>query len=104
MGFIVKNDSFECEWCGEKNSPAKSTCRNHCKYCFSSKHVDLEFPGDRKSKCLGKMIVKDVIPHSSKGWIIVHECIKCKKIIKNKVAEDDNINNLIKIVKKNTKK
>jgi hypothetical protein len=99
MSFIVINNFFECEWCGEKNFPAKSTCRNHCKSCFSSKHVDLDFPGDRKSECFGRMIVKHVIPHNSKEWILIHECTKCKKVIKNKIAEDDDIDNLIDIIK-----
>lgn len=90
MGFIVKNNGFLCEYCGEKNLPAKKTCRNHCLKCLFSKHVDDVFPGDRMSNCGGKMKIKEIIPNSKNDWILTHQCEKCGKIIKNKIAEDDN--------------
>jgi hypothetical protein len=32
------------------------------------------------------------IDHSGKkGWILIHECKKCHKKIRNKMAEDDNM-------------
>ena len=35
--------------------------------------------------------------NSKKGWIILHKCKKCKKIIKNKAAEDDDLDQLIQL-------
>ncbi|HIQ57626.1 TPA: RNHCP domain-containing protein, partial [Candidatus Gracilibacteria bacterium] len=45
MSFKVINEEFTCEWCGEINPPSKGTCRNHCRKCLCSKHVDEKFPG-----------------------------------------------------------
>lgn len=92
MAFIMKNESFCCENCGEEivKHPTGSA-RNHCPFCLYSKHLDKEFPGDRASECLGLMkpIGKDY--HKNKGWMIIHECKKCWKKMKNKLAEDDSV-------------
>lgn len=90
MSFIYNNDGFVCEWCGTKNPPAKKTCRNHCVHCLCSKHVDELFPGDRASICGGKLEVSTIEISSQYEYILVHCCQKCKKIIRNKTAEDDN--------------
>ena len=49
--------SFVCDWC--KKTVSSESCgvlnRNHCPYCLYSKHVDLSYPGDRKSRCFGEM-------------------------------------------------
>lgn len=89
MAFIVKNEGFTCEYCGEYNPPADRTCRNHCRKCLCSCHVDQEFPGDRKSQCKGKMIPFAVLAHPKHEWVIIHQCEKCGKEISNKVADDD---------------
>lgn len=92
MSFIVKNDGFKCEYCGEKNPPAPSTCRNHCKKCLCSKHVDDVFPGDRKSACGGKMKPISVLKGNKKSdFVILFQCEKCQKKRKNRMAPDDNI-------------
>jgi len=98
--FITKNTSFVCQNCDTKNSPAKKTCRNHCKECLYSLHLDKEIPGDRASKCLGLMKPIEIGQNSKKGFFVIHQCTKCGKTIRNKLAEDDNwqtvceINNL----------
>jgi len=73
------NDEFICENCGEKNPPAKKTCRNHCRKCLFSKHVDEKLPGDRASKCGGKMQPIG-ISGNFENLKIVHRCEKCGKI------------------------
>lgn len=92
MAFIMKNESFSCENCGRevKKHPSGSA-RNHCSFCLYSKHLDKDFPGDRASECHGimKPIKKDY--HKNKGWMVMHQCIKCWKQIPNKLAEDDSI-------------
>ncbi|OGJ52285.1 hypothetical protein A2335_01585 [Candidatus Peregrinibacteria bacterium RIFOXYB2_FULL_32_7] len=81
-GFICKNCSFE-------NVPLKGGLRNHCVKCLYSLHVDDEVPGDRLSKCEGLMKVKNLDYSGKKGYILVHECQKCGKIMRNKMAKDD---------------
>ena len=38
--------------------------------------------------------------NSKKGFIIIHKCLKCGKIIPNKVADDDDNDALIKIIQR----
>jgi ribosomal protein L40E len=94
MPFIVKNNGFICEKCRTKNPPAPKTCRNHCIKCLYSKHVDDKFPGDRKSNCQGLMK-----PIGTEGDIdhlqIIHQCEKCDKVIKNKIAADDEMERVV---------
>lgn len=87
--FISVNDGFTCENCCKVILPLKNgSCRNHCPYCFYSKHVD-EVPGDRASECQGLMEPVGYDYNSKKGYMIIHKCIKCGKIIKNKLSFDD---------------
>jgi len=96
--FIVKNDPFTCRNCGEKNPPLSGGgCRNHCRKCLYSLHVDKESPGDRKSLCKNLMKPFKVEQNSKKGWIIYHKCTICDKIIPNKAAEDDNFEKIIEL-------
>lgn len=98
---IKINEGFICDFCGFINPPAKKTCRNHCLNCILSKHVDLDKPGDRKSTCLGKMLVKNVIVDMKKSFFtLAYECEKCGKIIKNKSAIDDDHEKIIEIAEK----
>ena len=98
MGFIHKNNGFVCKNCGEKNPPAKKTCRNHCRKCLYSLHVDDKIPGDRKSKCHGQM--KPIaISGNVDNLSIHHKCIKCGKEIKNRIAGDDDMDTLAQVSK-----
>ena len=87
------NESFVCIYCGKSIPPAKSTCRNHCPFCFVSLHVDHEIPGDRLSECKSKMYP---IEYLLSNWKIkiLFECEKCKSTHWNKAAVDDDIWNL----------
>ncbi len=89
--FIKKNESFKCGNCGENILELKNgSCRNHCPFCFYSKHVD-NVPGDRESVCKSLMKPVEYEYNSKKGYMIVHECLSCGKIQKNKTSFDDPI-------------
>ena len=95
--FIVINEEFTCQNCKEKNPKLQGSCRNHCKKCLYSLHVDKKTPGDRKSTC--KSLMKPISADQSgkKGWIINHKCEKCGKTIPNKTADDDNFDKIIEL-------
>ncbi|NBJ71493.1 MULTISPECIES: RNHCP domain-containing protein [Clostridia] len=88
MSRKLENTSFQCEKCGaEVVALTNGSYRNHCPYCLYSKHVDNN-PGDRLSECKGLMKPIALDYAAKKGYQIIHQCIKCKKTQKNKVAID----------------
>lgn len=93
--FTKIDEEFICHNCGKKVEKLGYTCRNHCPNCLHSKHVDKN-PGDREESCHG-----DLVPISldidKKGYSIVFKCSKCGTIRKNKTAEDDNMDLIIKL-------
>lgn len=89
--FVKWNASFTCKNCGENNAPAKKSERNHCFHCLHSLHVDLETPGDRKSHCLGLMEAVALDYRGKKGFMILHRCVKCRKKMWNRTAEEDKL-------------
>lgn len=90
MAFIMINESFICENCKkEVTKHPEGSARNHCPFCLASKHLDKDFPWDRLSTCWWIMMPVGIDNKKNKGWMIKHECIKCKKQILNKVAPDD---------------
>lgn len=98
--FKVINENFRCLNCGEENPKLPGSCRNHCKKCLYSRHLDQESPGDRLSDCHNLMKPIAIEKNSKKGWMIKHQCLKCGKTILNKSAEDDNFDEIIKLSKK----
>lgn len=99
--FVVINESFICLNCGEINPKLKGSCRNHCRKCLYSLHVDENSPGDRKSACFGLMEPVSIDHSGKKGWIVLHKCQKCGKMMKNKEAPDDNFDRIIELTKIN---
>lgn len=93
--FIMLNEEFICENCGKKNLPLKGGCRNHCRYCLYSKHVDKSIPGDRNSECRGLMEPVDVDSSGKKGYILIHRCTECGIKTRNKSARDDDFDAII---------
>ncbi len=81
--------------------------RNHCPFCLYSLHVDENISGDRKSFCHGMMEPVgltfkeegiDKYGNKRQGEImIVHQCRKCDKISINRVAGDDDANEILKV-------
>ncbi len=105
-------NSFKCQKCShvvktQGNIGTKN--RNHCPECLYSLHVDDKIPGDRESKCFGLMKPIDIVfkkdrvdkyGNEKKGeMMILHECSKCKKQTKNRLAGDDNDEKILGICK-----
>ena len=94
---FIKNDSgFICVHCGKKVDPLGYTSRNHCPYCLWSLHVDNN-PGDRSAKCGAALEPVFAEPDPKKGFIITHKCTVCGEIKRNKAADDDNRELIIKM-------
>lgn len=102
MKNFTKNDNgFICINCGREVKPLKYTSRNHCPYCLHSLHVDI-MPGDRLNECKGLLKPINVEISGKKGYVIVHKCTKCGKICRNKSADDDNFDEILRIMKTNS--
>ncbi len=102
MWFKMINDSFLCENCGKKVSKHPLwSARNHCLYCLYSKHLDEEYPWDRKSDCFGLMEPIWIDYKKNKGYMLRHRCRKCNKVILNKVAPDDDFLDFSKKINRN---
>lgn len=85
---LTENTAFQCGNCGANVAPlTNGSFRNHCPFCLFSKHLD-NHPGDRLSNCKGLMRPISLDYSGKKGFQIVHECIKCRKLQRNKVASD----------------
>lgn len=98
---MIKNDNgFVCKHCGKDVSPLGYTSRDHCPYCIYSIHID-NMPGDRANKCLGLLRPVSVESSSKKGYIVTYRCEKCGEIKRNKSADDDDFDELLRIQKEN---
>ena len=94
------NTPFKCGHCGKENEKASKTCRNHCRFCLYSKHVDLLTPGDRKSVCGGLMEPIYIDYKAKKGYQIIHRCLKCGQLRTNKAADDDSPGAIEEVIKR----
>ena len=95
---FVKNDNeFTCVNCNRKVEKLKYTSRDHCNYCLYSLHVDIT-PGDRANPCKGLLVPINVIDTAKKGKVIIYRCSKCGKEVRNIVANDDNQEQIYKII------
>lgn len=93
--FIKKVEDFTCDHCGF--FVAGNGFTNHCPQCLFSKHVDKN-PGDRKEICQGRMRPCEVV-HDTKGWIIIHECERCRLKRRKRAVPNDNFEALVAIAK-----
>ncbi len=86
---FTKNDGgFTCAHCGKEVLPLGYTSRNHCPFCLWSVHLDVN-PGDRASECGGLLEPVGAEPNTKKGgYTIIHKCVKCGEIRRNKAAYD----------------
>ena len=99
-----KNDQeFVCEVCGRKVSKLGYSSRDHCPFCLSSKHVDVN-PGDRANECLGILVPFDVALDSKKGYVIEYRCSRCGKTHKNRSASDDSFQTILSLMNKSYEK
>ncbi|MBI5755183.1 RNHCP domain-containing protein [Candidatus Peregrinibacteria bacterium] len=94
---IHKNEAFICKNCNLPVKKHPSSCRNHCPHCLFSLHVDKEVPGDRKNPCHGLMCPISLDHSGKKGFIIIHQCEKCRAKTLNKAAPDVDVIAMIRI-------
>ena len=96
---FIKNDGgFTCVNCGKEVAPLKYTSRDHCPQCLFSLHADIT-PGDRSNPCGGILEPVSSEPSADlkKGYVIAFRCRKCGAKVRNRAANDDNKNLLIKL-------
>jgi hypothetical protein len=91
--FTKKQEDFICENCGQKVQGTGYT--NHCPKCLWSKHVDVN-PGDRAEVCGGMMKPVDLYMEGQ-DWIITHECQKCDFTRRQKVVDEDDFEEVIRL-------
>ncbi len=95
--FIRTKEDFICENCGYSVKGTGYT--NHCPKCLWSKHVDIN-PGDRAHTCQGMM--RPIEVHIVGQDIhIVHQCIKCGFKKRNIRQDEDDFDEILKIIKYN---
>ena len=94
--FKKKLEDFVCENCNLEVKGNGYT--NHCPGCLFSKHVD-NTPGDRLAACGGLMKPID-IEGTEKEYILIHKCVTCNHIKRNKTSNNDSIDVLVQIAKK----
>ena len=88
--FKKNDEGFICRACGKEVLPLGYTSRNHCPFCLSSLHVDIN-PGDRANDCGGILRPIQALPDAKRGYIIVHRCEKCGAVVRNKAAHEAKI-------------
>ena len=92
----VARGGFSCSHCKQWvviNPFIGTANRNHCHWCFWSKHVDIK-KGDRRAVCqAGMRPIALTFKHEGFGregeLMIVHQCAQCQKISINRIARDD---------------
>lgn len=106
----MEHGGFDCSHCSEWapiNDQIGTHNRNHCPHCLWSKHLDKEKLGDRKSDCLSGMepIALTFKKEGSDRYeeegrrigelMLVHECVADGKLRVNRIAGDDNTDQLL---------
>lgn len=92
------DEKFTCENCGKNVTKLGYTSRDHCPYCLYSKHVDIN-PGDRSNECKGLLKPIDIEKYKD-TYKIIYKCQKCEQTHKNIMANDDDMNLIIELTKK----
>ncbi len=95
--FKMLDEPFTCVVCNKKVEPLKYTARDHCPFCLCSIHIDNN-PGDRANPCLGILKPIDFEKSKNDSYKIIYKCQKCGIIKKNKMANDDNFDLVLKIM------
>lgn len=93
--FNMIDEDFICENCHKEVPKLNYTARDHCPHCLCSKHVDIN-PGDRLNECLG-LLEPIGIEKFKDTYKIIYLCQKCKKLHKNVMAVDDNMDLIIEL-------
>lgn len=98
--FTMIDENFKCEVCGKEVTTLGYTARDHCPFCLSSKHVDIN-PGDRLENCHGVLKPIGVEKTKKDNYKIIYKCEKCHQIKKNIMANDDNLEIILEIMQNN---
>ena len=93
--FQRKIEDFICGNCGFGVTGNGYT--NHCPKCLYSRHVDIN-PGDRLNRCRGLMAPIGLEIKAGE-YILIHKCLKCGAVKKNKAAAEDDHQALVKLAK-----
>ncbi len=82
---------IQCLRCGfDFPSTAPGTRhRNHCPVCLWSQHLDQQEPGDRAADCGGAMEPIAIAPKPDGEWTLIHRCVRCGALSRNRIAGDD---------------
>lgn len=97
----IEENDFRCGYC-KLIVPAKAqgtVHRNHCPNCGYSKHVD-ERKGFRTSNCYSLMAPIGLSWKSGEEISLVHLCLRCDVIDKNRIAGDDNVLMIFEVYEK----
>lgn len=94
--FQRRKENFKCKQCGTE--VAGNGYTDHCPECLWSRHVDIN-PGDRAAECRGMMQPVGIEVKSGEKKII-YSCLTCGKMQKNKVADSDNFETILQVMKK----
>ncbi|MDD5083809.1 MAG: RNHCP domain-containing protein [Candidatus Moranbacteria bacterium] len=94
--FRRKKEDFTCEQCGF--FVAGNGYTNHCPKCLWGKHVDIH-PGDRASLC-GGMLRPFSWTKERQVFSVIHTCVKCGFVGRNKLSEEDSMDALIALKQK----
>lgn len=93
--FTMIDEEFDCMVCNQIVKKLNYTARDHCPFCLSSIHVDIN-PGDRNCDCKG--ILKPIgLEKHKNNYKIIFKCEICGIVKKNIAALDDNMELMIKL-------
>lgn len=98
--FQRTKEDFTCEKCGLVVEGNGYT--NHCPRCLWSKHVDVN-PGDRQAICQGLMEPVGV-ELTGEEYTMLHHCTQCGFDKKNKAAKNDNLDAILQLSTRPTKR
>ncbi len=101
--FAMHEEEFICDICYMKVTKLYKSVRNHCPFCLTSKHADIN-PGDRSHACGGIMYPIDIEQGEKDKYKIVFCCEKCHEIKRNVMADDDNYDLILEIVREKAHK
>lgn len=88
---------FTCVVCNKDVEPLKYSARDHCPHCLCSLHLDVN-PGDRLNSCKG--ILRPIgVDKFKDTYKIVYKCDKCNELHRNIMANDDDFDKIIDVMK-----
>lgn len=94
--FKMIDEPFTCYNCNREVHPLGYTARDHCPYCLYSLHLDIN-PGDRASDCKGHLVPIGIEKSKKGDYKILYRCDKCNFVTKNVMANDDDMEQIIKL-------